>query len=72
MAFRQDSLPRAILRFRQGFGRLIRSGTDRGQVVVLDARIATKAYGRAFLEALPDGVEPRWLDDAIDPPSPDA
>lgn len=69
--FRQDSLPRAILRFRQGFGRLIRSSTDRGQVVVLDARIATKAYGRAFLEALPEGVEPRWLDDAIDPPSPD-
>jgi ATP-dependent DNA helicase DinG len=71
-AFRQESLPRAILRFRQGFGRLIRSSTDRGQVVVLDARVVTKGYGRAFLEALPDGVEPRWLDEAIDPPSPDA
>ncbi len=71
-AFRQDSLPRAILRFRQGFGRLIRSGSDRGQVVVLDARIATKGYGRAFLEALPPGVEPRWLDEEADPPSPEA
>ena len=68
-AFRQDSLPRAILRFRQGFGRLIRSGSDSGQVVVLDARIATKAYGRAFLEALPQGVEPRWLDEEADPPA---
>jgi ATP-dependent DNA helicase DinG len=70
-AFRQDSLPRAILRFRQGFGRLIRSGTDTGQVVVLDARIATKGYGRAFLEALPAGVEPRWLDEEADPPASD-
>ncbi|MFM7808967.1 MAG: helicase C-terminal domain-containing protein, partial [Planctomycetota bacterium] len=66
--FRQDSLPRAILRFRQGFGRLIRSGTDRGQVVVLDARIATKGYGQAFLDALPDGVRPEWLDEGCDPP----
>ena len=66
--FRQDSLPRAILRFRQGFGRLIRSGTDRGQVVVLDARIATKGYGQAFLDALPEGVRPEWLDEGCDPP----
>jgi ATP-dependent DNA helicase DinG len=67
-AFRQDSLPRAILRFRQGFGRLIRSSADRGQVVVLDARIATKFYGKAFLDALPDGVRPEWLDEECDPP----
>ena len=67
-AFRQDSLPRAILRFRQGFGRLIRSSVDRGQVVVLDARIATKFYGKAFLEALPEGVRPEWLDEECDPP----
>ena len=71
-AFRQDSLPRAILKFRQGFGRLIRSGTDRGRVVVLDPRIATKGYGRAFLEALPDGVRPVWLDEGCDPPWQDA
>ena len=66
--FRQDTLPRAILRFRQGFGRLIRSSTDRGNVVVLDARIATKSYGRAFLEALPEGVVPEWIDEESDPP----
>ena len=52
-----DALPRAIIRFKQGFGRLIRSGDDEGRVVVLDPRIATKSYGRLFLRALPEGVE---------------
>jgi ATP-dependent DNA helicase DinG len=52
--FNQYSLPEAILRFRQGFGRLIRTKSDRGIVVMLDRRILTKAYGRAFLESLPD------------------
>lgn len=56
--FFEDSLPRAIIRFKQGFGRLVRSSTDEGRVVVLDARIATKAYGRLFFEALPEGLEP--------------
>jgi DNA polymerase-3 subunit epsilon/ATP-dependent DNA helicase DinG len=51
--FSEYSLPEAILRFRQGFGRLIRNQSDRGVVVVLDRRILTKAYGRAFLESLP-------------------
>ncbi len=46
-------LPEAIIKFKQGFGRLIRARTDRGQVVVLDHRIATKPYGRRFVEALP-------------------
>lgn len=55
-AFRDDSLPRAIIRFKQGFGRLIRSATDHGQVVVLDPRIVSKAYGKRFLGALPVGV----------------
>ncbi len=55
--FMQDSLPRAIIRFKQGFGRLIRSKSDRGQVVVLDPRIVTARYGRLFLDALPDGIE---------------
>jgi ATP-dependent DNA helicase DinG len=55
--FREDALPRAIIRFKQGFGRLIRSGDDEGRVVVLDPRIATKSYGRLFLRALPEGVE---------------
>lgn len=55
--FRDDSLPRAVLRFKQGFGRLIRSSEDRGRVVVLDPRIVTTRYGRAFLRALPEGLE---------------
>jgi DNA polymerase-3 subunit epsilon/ATP-dependent DNA helicase DinG len=51
--FNDYALPQAVLRFKQGFGRLIRSKTDRGVVVVLDRRIKSKAYGRAFLESLP-------------------
>lgn len=54
--FRDDSLPRAVLRFKQGFGRLIRSAKDEGQVVVLDPRLVTARYGKAFLAALPEGV----------------
>lgn len=54
--FMEDSLPRAIIRFKQGFGRLIRSRTDSGRVVVLDPRIVTKQYGRLFLQALPQGT----------------
>lgn len=54
--FKDDTLPRAIIRFRQGFGRLVRSATDTGRVVVLDSRIMTKNYGRMFLDALPEGV----------------
>jgi len=52
--FYQYALPEAILRFRQGFGRLIRTQTDRGIVVVLDKRVLTKKYGRLFLESLPN------------------
>jgi ATP-dependent DNA helicase DinG len=51
--FYQYQLPEAILRFRQGFGRLIRTQYDRGVVVVLDKRILTKQYGRAFTDSLP-------------------
>ncbi|MHC4413836.1 MAG: ATP-dependent DNA helicase [Planctomycetota bacterium] len=54
--FLEDQVPRAVIRFKQGIGRLIRSTTDRGRIVVLDPRIATKWYGRKFLEALPEGV----------------
>ena len=69
-SFRDDQLPRAILRFRQGFGRLIRSSQDSGRVVVLDSRIAKKNYGRAFLKALPEGVIPEIDEgEGIDPPS---
>ena len=52
-AFMEYSLPEAILRFRQGFGRLIRRRTDRGVCVVLDSRVLSKRYGSAFLRALP-------------------
>lgn len=51
--FGEYAVPQAILRFRQGFGRLIRSKTDRGVVLVLDRRLQTKSYGRAFLDSLP-------------------
>jgi ATP-dependent DNA helicase DinG len=52
-AFREFSLPEAILKFRQGVGRLIRTKTDKGIIVVLDNRILAKQYGRAFMNALP-------------------
>ncbi|MBE3589047.1 MAG: DEAD/DEAH box helicase [Thermoanaerobacteraceae bacterium] len=51
--FRHFSLPQAIIRFKQGFGRLIRTEQDRGVVVVLDGRLLTKKYGRQFLNSLP-------------------
>jgi ATP-dependent DNA helicase DinG len=52
--FQEYSLPEAILKLRQGVGRLIRSTSDRGIVVILDSRILSKSYGRAFLRALPE------------------
>ncbi len=51
--FGQYAVPQAALRFKQGFGRLIRSKSDRGVVAVLDRRIMSKAYGAAFLDSLP-------------------
>ncbi len=51
--FRAFSLPQAVLKLRQGFGRLIRSRTDRGAVIVLDKRVTAKSYGRVFLRSLP-------------------
>jgi DNA polymerase-3 subunit epsilon/ATP-dependent DNA helicase DinG len=52
--FNEYTLPEAVLRFRQGFGRLIRRATDRGVVIVLDNRVWRKEYGQAFLDALPE------------------
>ena len=52
-SFMDFSLPEAILKFRQGVGRLIRTKSDQGIVVVLDNRVLTKRYGQAFLDALP-------------------
>ena len=53
-AFTEYSLPEAILKLRQGVGRLIRTKTDQGIIVILDNRIVTKPYGRAFMSALPE------------------
>ena len=52
-AFAEYQLPEAVLKLKQGFGRLIRTHTDRGSVVILDPRMLTKPYGRVFLESLP-------------------
>jgi len=49
-------VPQAVIRFRQGLGRLIRSRTDRGSIMVFDRRVVDKPYGREFLESLPDGT----------------
>ena len=51
--FMEFSLPEAILRFKQGFGRLIRTQTDQGIVVILDSRIRTRRYGKLFIDSLP-------------------
>lgn len=53
-SFYKLSLPEAIIRFKQGFGRLIRSSSDKGALIVLDRRIDTKSYGKDFLRALPN------------------
>ncbi len=51
--FQTYSIPRAIIQFKQGYGRLIRTTTDRGVIVVLDTRLLTKGYGKSFLRSLP-------------------
>ena len=51
--FRDYQLPEAVIKLKQGFGRLIRSCSDTGRVVILDPRIGTKSYGRVFLDSLP-------------------
>jgi ATP-dependent DNA helicase DinG len=51
--FMEYSVPEAIIKLKQGFGRLIRSRTDRGIVVLLDSRVTSKRYGKLFLDALP-------------------
>jgi len=52
-AFMEISLPEAVIRLKQGFGRLIRHSQDRGAVVILDPRLVTKRYGPLFVESLP-------------------
>lgn len=51
--FAEHTVPQAVIKLQQGFGRLIRSRTDRGAVVILDSRVVRKRYGRIFLESLP-------------------
>jgi len=53
-AFYNYSVPMAVIKFKQGFGRLIRSRDDRGVVIIFDSRVATKRYGKIFLQSLPD------------------
>jgi ATP-dependent DNA helicase DinG len=62
-AFKSYTLPEAVLRLKQGFGRLIRTQNDRGLVAILDLRIRTKWYGRWFLNALPECCEISSLED---------
>jgi ATP-dependent DNA helicase DinG len=52
-AFMEYTVPEAVIRFKQGFGRLIRTATDRGMVAILDGRVTTRHYGRVFLESIP-------------------
>jgi ATP-dependent DNA helicase DinG len=63
-AFQQYMLPHAALRLKQGFGRLIRSRTDRGAVLILDDRIVSKRYGRYLRDSLPDAplIKGAWSD----------
>lgn len=53
-AFSEYQVPQAVMMFRQGFGRLIRTAQDRGVVAILDPRVVSKSYGRTFLESLPE------------------
>jgi ATP-dependent DNA helicase DinG len=65
--FAEYQVPEAVIRLKQGFGRLIRSKSDRGIVVILDPRVLSKPYGRTFLSSLP--ACPRVLD-TLDPAAP--
>lgn len=65
-SFSAFALPEAILRFRQGFGRLIRSAEDRGVFIVLDRRIESKSYGKEFIRSLPSiSVKKVSLEDMV-------
>ncbi len=54
--FRELMLPEAVLKFRQGLGRLIRTATDRGKIYCLDSRCYSRSYGKNFLSGLPEGI----------------
>ena len=62
--FKEYSLPSAVIKFRQGTGRLIRTQSDEGRIIILDPRVTTKWYGRYFLRAPPEcPVEAEPLDE---------
>lgn len=66
-SFTAHSLPEAIIRFKQGFGRLIRRSTDRGVIIIFDRRIETTNYGKAFIKSIPSvPIEHGNLSDIID------
>jgi ATP-dependent DNA helicase DinG len=67
--FRDYQLPAAVIKLRQGFGRLIRTQRDRGIVVILDPRVKTKPYGRVFLESLPECTLVEESADVVAPPA---
>ncbi|HTO94253.1 MAG TPA: helicase C-terminal domain-containing protein [Bacteroidota bacterium] len=73
-SFMEYTLPEAILKFKQGAGRLIRTKTDRGIITILDARVLRKSYGRAFLASLPrcpvEILTSEGEDQYIEPPDP--
>ncbi len=52
--FNELTLPEALIKFRQGVGRLIRTGSDRGVITILDSRVLAKSYGRLFIDSLPN------------------
>jgi len=64
-AFSEYQVPNAVLRLKQGFGRLIRSANDRGILAVLDNRLSTKSYGRLFMDSLPDYEVTDRLNDLV-------
>jgi ATP-dependent DNA helicase DinG len=65
-AFAEYQVPNAILRLKQGFGRLLRSTTDRGILAVLDNRLSTKSYGRLFMDSLPDYEVTERIQDLVE------
>src|SRR5499426_188774 len=65
-AFSEYHVPTAILRLKQGLGRLIRSTTDRGILAVLDNRLSTKSYGRLFMHSLPDYEVTDRIEDLVE------
>ena len=65
-AFSEYQVPNAILRLKQGLGRLIRSTTDRGILAVLDNRLSTKSYGRLFMASLPDYQVTDRIEDLVE------